>query len=251
MIPPAATARVSMLRYRNQDWLVIHGATLISVRLPPAVRGKQDVRWQVKLRYVRNEPEWQRLPAYRRQSLEIVLCCFAILPGDWRHFGRLDFWNTDEFAGSVERRGGYCETRLSDPAAPGEPDRELDLRYFQWRIARAKGTHFDIELAGGSRPPDTGEAARAPTYLTGDQAFASASYDRELYLLETVPFGEIRSTVPRNAPDPYRHAEALAHRHLNIPPAEYIQIWDHSKSDRESLRHDLHANIHIGGYYED
>lgn len=240
-----------MLRYRNQDWLVIHGATRIRVDLPPAVRGKQEVRWQVTLRYVRNEPEWQRLPAYRRQSLKIVLCCFAPQPGDWRHFGSLDFWNRDECASSVESRGGYCETWLSDPTAPGERDGELDLGYFQWRVADAKGTHFDIELAGSACPPDTGAAARAPTYLAGAGAFASAKYDRELYLLETVPFGMIHATVPRNAPDPYRYAEALARRHLNPPPAEFIQIRDHKNSDYEKIRHDLHADIHIGGYYED
>lgn len=180
-----------------------------------------------------------------------MLCCFAPRPGDWRHFGSLDFWNTDDDTGTVESRGGYCETRFSDPTTPGEPDGELDLHYFQWRVARAKGTHFDIELAGGAHPPDTGEAARAPGYLAGDSAFASASYDRDLYLLETVPFGTIHSTVPRNAPDPYHHAEALARRHLNIPPAEFIQIRDHKNSDCQRIRDDLHAQIHIGGYYED
>ncbi len=240
-----------MLRYRNQDWLVIHGSTVISVQLRPAGRGKQDLQWQVTLLYVRNEPEWQRLPACRRQSLKIVLCSFAPRPGDWRHFGSLDFWNADEFGSSVESRGGYCETWLSDPTAPDERDGELDLRYFQWRVARAKGTHFDIELSGSARPPDTGEAARAPSYLAGGSAFASANYDRELYLEETVPFGTIHTAVPRNAPDPYRHAEALARRHLKIPPVEYIQIHDHKNSSYENLRHDLHAEIHVGGYYED
>jgi|GEM_PF-4441286 len=239
-----------MLRYRNQDWLVIHGATRIRTFIQPAAGGKQELRWQVTLRYVRNEPEWQRLPAYHRQGIELVLCCFAITPGDWRHFGKLDFWNADTEGATVESRGGYCETRFSGPVSDDHDD-FFEFPYFQWRIVRAKGTHFDIELTAGSRPPDTGEAARAPTYLAADNAFPSASYDRELYLLETVPFGTIHTTVPRNSPDPYRYAEALARRHLKIPPAEFIQIRDHKNSDSERIRQDLHAEIHIGGYYED
>ncbi len=246
-----------MLRYRGYDWALVHGESLFEVYLGRPDSKGSKAQWNLKAQFIAVGPEWRRCSNMDRPHFFIEISDFDLTPGDWRHLTEVDFWNKETSASwllddSEYPNPGWFRAEFLSSFREGRERIATDFGDANWRVVRLDGPLVTIELSGDTdgAPPltPTPEMATTGPAAEGAQEEPHDTGQHEVYLLETIPFGKINVRVPRNASDPFAHAELLARRHLKTPAADHMVLRDHKDHPNESIRGDLYVDLHVFGY---
>lgn len=238
-----------MLRYREYDWKLSPADSRFEAYIGILPHQSKAIGWNLQLAYAAAGPEWRRCHHFDRPMMDLTISNFSVSPGDWRNLADVNFWNT---ANDDCPREGSLDTTFRGKAWDGTNFEFPNLSYLNWRVVRAEKSHFTIELTADTHPinPLPGPAVMASTGPESSEELPSACANHALYLIETVPFGLVTVRVPRNSPDPARHAETLARRAFNTPPADHIEIMDFKDSECEGNRSDLFVKLHYHGLHD-
>jgi len=244
-----------MLRYRGYEWALVHGESLFEVHLGHPGSKHPEPMWWLRMQFIAVGAEWRRCSNLDRPHFFVEISNFDVKPGDWRHLAEVDYWNK-EVSGSwlddsEEPNSGWFRASFYSSYRADHERVDSDFGDANWRVVRMDGPLVTIELSGdteeGNQIIGTPEmAATAPGAAGAEEPRDTGGH--EVYLLETIPFGLVTATVPRNARDPLAYAELLARRQLKTPAADHLRLRDHKDHHNEAIRGDLYVDLHLFGY---
>lgn len=244
-----------MLRYRGYDWALVHGESCIEVDLWSAEGGKRKPFWRLTLHYIAVGAEWRRCGKLERPHFSLEVMGFDVPPGDWRNLSEVNFWNQDESEIFSEDESwinsGDLRFHFANSYLPNGEVQSSFMNYFAWRVVKVDGALITIELSADGKPFSMNSETLQTVSAIPSPADAPEQADaaHEIYLIETIPFGTVSTTIPRNSADPYAHAEELSRRHLRTPAPDHAEVRDFIESKHENLHADLHVKLHYFGFH--
>ncbi len=245
-----------MLYFREHQWTVVPGKTLLRCSISPEARSHDDVHWRLSLHYVAAGPQWRRVRSYHRPMIFLDVFSFRPRITAWQQLETVQFW---EFPPEDESNpaNGILEVEYSN--GPDDEDDGSFTEDHMWRIAARNGRYFTVELAafedGRSLLKEQKSAAVLADGIdeTSDADSEFWKANAQIYLIEDVPFGLVTVWVPRNAPDPEATATHRARALLGTGQPEHIEVHDFADSEKasEAIKRDIQVRLHFHGYYED
>jgi hypothetical protein len=251
-----------MLNFRDQRWVLVHGASRFTAMISTDTRRREDVFWWLTLEYCAGGAIWRRVPSWDRPTVRLDVDGFRGPANSWRELEGLSFWNLrpEEMGTVFNRPGGSLRVEFNEKAGSAPDISWIDDHV--WRVAAREGRWCTVELAGlaeghllrdllGTTPVAVtagGETERA------EPEAAFWKKNAELYAVENVPFGMVSVRVPRNCRDPESYAIGRAQELVGVPEPQHLEINDYAKKEVAgftSHHSDLWVHLHFNGYYED
>jgi hypothetical protein len=244
-----------MLFFREHEWRLVPGRSVLTADIRLEHRSPEDVSWRWEAHFLAGGARWRRVRQADRPSLAVCVCFFEPNVRHWTELERVSFWDLARQE-RIITAAGWLETRYRP--APGEGPNDSMLTDHIWRVAKREGQFFTVELAafadgnvfkelaGVAVTPDGEEAPMEP-----DEAFWKAN--AQLYMVENLPLGVVRVEVPRNAADAEAHARKRVRSLLGLEAPECVKVWDFAIPGEpfKETGSDLHVELHFHGYYED
>lgn len=230
--------------------------------MPPHARTRDDLLWQLQLRYVAGGAAWRRVRCADRPWLWLVVSRFDPPATSWLDLEHLNFWNVPPPDGWTKHPAGSIDVDFY-PHQGSSAHEEASVTDFDWRVVARNGHWFTVELAALTdrgltlRDLEPPQAALVTTAGTEERPPRDAEWWRknvDVYLVDAFPFGTVTVRVPRNARHTENYAIARAQELIGgLPAPEFVRISDFSKWDNTSadLHDDIYVELHFFGYYED
>ena len=223
----------------------------------------RKIMWQLSLKYVLGGSVWRRVPHWRRPTFEIEISSFRPEMKSWTEIEMLNFWSREEESDDLpfDFSSGFINATLWPSPAGSDAREDTPFADAIWRVTRRDGAFFTVEISGladgrdrlfdalekmiGVTPDGREERVEPP------QDFWKAN--SVFYAIETIPFGQVRVRVPRNARDPQRFAVATMRNMIGAPEPEHIAVHDYYAGANlsEGLKDDIWVLLQYHGTREE